>query len=303
MIIATSGYVAGSDIKSTKTREKTKDRRGDRNTSSGAIGFIIVSNGRHDFPVAHWSLDRLPPSHQVTIKRSDNGQGEPTDIKPARLYKLDALAYAAEDDKGEMIGQSGQLPGLIVGLPHSLDKYAGQIASAVARPVNPQATDFDGENAKHEVERSHDEPPNLALNDEGGWKSLKDRYADTFGPLLDHLRKRAARTWELQDLIRKFGEGILAGTTHRVALLSEASIEVMGPGARYVRANIEENGAGSSSLVLQAADVALQQEADLDVVVKYGNGESEKLRFFVVSRNVPSNTKAEQSLQRQESED
>jgi hypothetical protein len=35
---------------------------------------------------------------------------------------------------------------------------------------------------------------------------------------------------------------------------------------------------------------------DFDVLIKYGNGESEKLRFFVVSRNVPSNIKAEQSL-------
>jgi hypothetical protein len=50
-------------------------------------------------------------------------------------------------------------------------------------------------------------------------------------------------------------------------------------------------------LILRAADVTVDKEMDLDLLVKYANGESEKLHFFVVSRNVPSNTKAERALQ------
>jgi hypothetical protein len=34
---------------------------------------------------------------------------------------------------------------------------------------------------------------------------------------------------------------------------------------------------------------------DFDVVVSYQDGECERLRFFVVSRDAPSNTKAEQA--------
>jgi hypothetical protein len=298
--IETPLYSTTLGPKDSKARRRIKDRAAlEIAPSDRAIGFIVVSNGRHDFPVSHWSFDRLPPSYQVATKHTDNGKDEPVELKLARLYKLDALAYAAEDENGELISQSGQMPGLIVGLPYSLDKFGGQIASATANPLNAQATDVEGQSAQHEVKRSQHEIPELKLNDENDWKSFKERYADSFGPLLEHLRKRAARTWELEDLISKLGEGLIAGTTHRVALLGEAVIEMRGPGTEHVRPKIEENVAGPPSLVFYVADVRLQQEVDFDVLIKYGNGESEKLRFFVVSRNVPSNIKAEQSLHKE----
>jgi hypothetical protein len=60
-----------------------------------------------------------------------------------------------------------------------------------------------------------------------------------------------------------------------------------------VRATVEELGA--PALVLTATPVSLPHEVDFDVVVTYQDGERERLHFFVVSRDAPSNTKAEQA--------
>lgn len=303
-LIQTRGFTSTLDLnpRSKSVKVAKKDLSAQESTVEPAIGFIIASNGRHDFPVSHWSLDRLPPSQQVTMDLR-GGSDAKQDSKAARLYKLDTLAYVAENEKGELVGQSGQLPGLLSGLPHALDQYAGQIASSSARPLRAERDDSKADSAGHEVERSKDEPPNLKMSEEGGWTAFKEGYTNAFGPLLDHLRKRAARTWDIEDLIRKFGEGIIAGTALRVALLAEATVELTGEGAKYVEPTVEENAAGPTCLVLRARDVTLQQEADLDLIIRYGNGEAEKLRFFVVSRDVPSNVKAEQSRDNSDSEE
>jgi hypothetical protein len=261
-----------------------------------ARGFIVVTNGRHDLPIPHWSLDQAPPS--LAVMRRHEGfcpkQGE-TGAEPARLYRLDALAYAAEDANGRLVGQLGQIPSLIVGLPHRLDRYAGAISGAIATPFGVPRTDEDAENARHEVKTSGPEAPKLEPAEPDGWADFKRRYADSFGPMLDHLRDRAARVWEIEDAVERFGEGILAGTTHRVALLDEAKLEIIGEGARHVRASVEETPSGGPVLVLAAGPLALPHELDLQVAASYADGTREVLRFFVVSRDVPSNTKADRS--------
>lgn len=262
-------------------------------SSAQPVGFIVATNGRHDFPIAHWSLDRLPPSLQVerdaTEHCGEDAQSQRGAVK--RLYRLDALSYVAEDESGEIVGQSGQIPAPIRGLPHNLARYAGQVVSSIARVMHSEKTDENAARAQYERERAKFESPTLTRSADGGWKALKEEYADAFGPLLEQLRMRAAKTWEMEDAIRQFGEGILTGTTHRAALLGEACVELVGDGARLVRASMEENGA--PALILTAAAVSLPQEASFDAVIVYADGERERLPFFVVSRDVPSNTKAE----------
>jgi hypothetical protein len=263
------------------------------------IGFVIVANGRHDFPISHWSLNRLPPSQQIaTDPRRGCDQPQPGAAKAAKLYRLDVLAYAAENDAGELVGQTGPLPGAISGLPHSLEKLAGRIESSIAPMERTPATDEGAQDARQRLERSMKSQPQLSRDDEGGWKGLKERYADVFGPMLDHLRRRAAKTWELNDLIEKFGEGIEAGATHPIALLDHAAIEFSGDGSRYVDTELQEGGDGPPTLVLRAKRESLSTEQDLDLHIRYRNGEQETLKFFIYSRAVPSNEKARQSAER-----
>lgn len=299
--LLTHGFVATARPTAT-TRRRTRSTL-DQPAKADAgtpIGFIVASNGRHDFPIAHWSLDRLPPSFQVGIRRDDDRDVEPSDAGRtrasfARLYRLDALAYVAESEKGDLVGQSGQLPGVLAGLPHNLARHAGQIAHVLAMPATSRTDDASAAESKHRLERSRFEVPKLERSDEGGWPALKERYADAFGPLLDQLKERAARAWELEDAIREFGEGIHAGTTHRVALLDEADISLDGEGTKFVEASVDQRRAGPPVLILRAAPGSLQQEATLEVHLRYASGEEEHLRFFVVSRDVPSNTKAQRA--------
>jgi hypothetical protein len=261
-----------------------------------ASGFIIVTNGRHDLPIPHWSLDQAPPSLAVMQRHEGFCPKEgTTDAAPARLYRLDALAYAAEDANGTLIGQLGQIPSLIVGLPHRLERYAGAISGAIATPSAEARADEGADNARHEVRTSGPEAPKLERADPDGWQDFKSRYADSFGPMLDHLRDRAARVWEIEEAVARFGEGILTGTTHRVALLDEAKLEITGEGARHVRASVEETPGGAPVLVLTASALSLPHELDLQVAASYADGTREMLRFFVVSRDVPSNAKADRS--------
>lgn len=290
--LATRGLAKGGDCgcggKDTQTTPGTG--------VAAARGFVIVTNGRHDLPIPHWSLDQAPPS--LAVMQRQEGfcpkEGE-TGAEPARLYRLDALAYAAEDANGRLVGQLGQIPSLIVGLPHRLERYAGAISGVIAIPFGEQRTDEGAENARHEVKTSGPEAPQLATAEPDGWADFKKRYADAFGPMLDHLRDRAARVWEIEEAVARFGEGILAGTTHRVALLDEAKLEITGEGARHVRASVEETPGGAPVLVLTASPLSLPQELDLQVAASYADGTKEMLRFFVVSRDVPSNTKADRS--------
>lgn len=289
--LATRGLAKGADCGC-----GGKDTPAGPGTGAAARGFIIVTNGRHDLPIPHWSLDQAPPS--VAVMQRQEGicpKEDETGAEPAQFYRLDALAYAAEDANGRLVGQLGQIPSLIVGLPHRLERYAGAISSAIALPFGEQRTDEGAENARHEVKTSGPDAPQLTTAEPDGWADFKTRYADAFGPMLDHLRDRAARVWEIEEAVARFGEGILAGTTHRVALLDEAKLEIMGEGARHVRASVEETPGGAPVLVLTASPLSLPHELDLQVAASYADGTKEMLRFFVVSRDVPSNTKADRS--------
>ncbi len=296
--LATCGYTPAS---TKKARKDAAANDSDARANAGAVGFIIASADRHDFPVAHWSLDRLPPSMQVLQRGQadchceDDASDDPKG-NPARLYKLDTLAYVAESQAGDIVGTSGQQPALISGLPHSLEKYAGRISKSTASAAGGGEEDIKSSPGEHTLERSDADTPDIKLGgDDVGWEEYKKRYPDAFGPLLDALRRRAARTWDIEDAIAEFGEGILTGTRHRVALLDEASISLRGEGARRVRATLEDNPNGPPTLVIDALNEPVQRETDLAVSIKYASGEQEELKFFLVSRDTPTNGRDDKS--------
>jgi len=283
-VLVTRGFAFETDVR--RARRKSGEP-----SPGNAVGFILASTGPHDFPVAHWSLDRPPPSQQVQV--DPRLECEPREVRKAafaRLYRLDALSYAAENEAGELVGQVGQIPSLLSGLPHSLERYAGAIRTARGEPPKSQADDREAADALHEMEVSGPDLPVPKRLDVNEWKAFKERYADVFGPFLDQLRRRAARTWELEEAIRKWGEGIRAGTEHRVALLDEAAVEVVGQGAAHVQVHLEED---PPRLSLRAGPGPFAKEAEFHVVVRYRNGEKERLPFFLVSPDTPSEVREE----------
>lgn len=251
--------------------------------SSTDRGFIVVSTGPHDFPIPHWSLDVLPVSAQLRATGEKGGEIE-------RIYRLDALAYVAEAKDGTLVGRVGQMPGLVTGLPHDLRRSSSDRSTLDATPAGEAKTDEQAEGVEHQVTRTDDRVPDLKPLEVEDWGSFRERYADSFGPFLDDLRRQAAHAWEVEALIEEFGEGIHEGETHRVAVLQrEAAVELSGEGARHVVARLDETS-GIPALVLTVKGAgAIAGELDLFVDIRYPDGTDERLRFFLVPSGSPSN--------------
>ena len=244
-------------------------------------GFIVASAGPHDFPIPHWSLESPPPS-RLLERLAGGGEKE-----VARVVKLDALAYVAEDADGERVATLGDLPKLVTGLPRNLRKRSPGISSLIARP--PGDVSDDAPEGEHRVERLGGGPPELKPVEVESWQEFKDRYADTFGSFLAELERQAQEAWEIDRLVREFGEGIIVGESHRVALLHpEAKIEVTGEAAGSVSVRMTERSGAPPAVAIHANSLPEDPKADLELHISYANQEEERLRFFVVSRDVPS---------------
>ena len=263
---------AGTDVAERPSPKPAVDR-----------GFIVVAAGPHDFPIPHWSLDRLPVSDQLEAAAEKGGSIE-------RIYRLDALSYVAESKDGALVGRVGQLPGLVAGLPHDLRRSAGAVSTLESMPTSEGKTDDQAEGVEHQVKRSDDRIPDLKPLEVDDWASFRERYADTFGPYLDDLRRQAAHAWEVEALIEEFGEGIHDGDTQRVALLDrDTVVELSVTGLVTSRPSIDED-AGRPALIVSVptgADIA--GEEDLFVDLRYPDGTAERLRFFLVASTSPSN--------------
>ncbi len=273
----------GSRVRVKKPAARAEPIR-ERPSVSGR-GFIVVAAGPHDFPIPHWSLDRPPISAQLAAD-AEGGAIE-------RIVKIDSLAYVGESKDGSLVARVGQLPALLAGLPHDLSRADRGVSTLVAEPAVSIASDDAAEGIEHSAKRDGPRPAKLEAVGVDDWAGFRERYPDSFGPFLDDLRRQAASAWDVEALIEEFGEGIRVGQPHRVALLqADAVVEIGGPAASLVRASIDEQG-GAAALIIEAPEgTVIEQEADLDVVVRYPDGLTERLRFFVISDGTPSNRRS-----------
>jgi hypothetical protein len=279
-----------------------------RPTRPPTHGFLLLSTGQHDFPMPHWSLERAPISHELEAAAKRAGG------KVARIVKVDALAYVAEDEHGRMIAHVGQLPPIVAGLP-PLDRASEHLGQLRAAPREPVPDDRGADRVSFEVTARDADPPDLRYVDPRGWERLRDGYAGHFGVFLEQLEQLAAESWEVERLVEEFGEGIYTGTVHHVALLqTDAAVEVSGEGARFVRVTLADRPDGPPALRIDVpavrgqerphttelrtgeaaprgdlATTTLDHEASLDLQIVYGDGTEELLRFFVVPPSAPSN--------------
>ena len=246
-------------------------------------GFIVVSAGVHDYPVPHWSFDQAPVSRQLEALAEESGK------TVARVYKLDALSYAAEDTGGQKVAQIGDLPMLVEGLP-DLEQSRGQIAETVAAPDSPSADDANLNGSKHTVTPTGAQPSPIRFRPFKSWPELKKTYGTGLRPFLAELERRAAEVWAIDDLIAKFGEGIMTGRPHRVALLeAQAQAVLSGEAAKAVRLERIEKPGAPPVLELSAATTPFDREANLDLTITYASGLTERLSYFLVAPDTKSN--------------
>jgi hypothetical protein len=247
----------------------------DHNGKGSGVGFLMLSTGPHDVPIPHWSLDTEPPSYGL------EGKGKGKNI--AKVIKLDSLAYAAEDAKGNYATHIGQFPPKIEA--SLTEKGPPRLGEVLAEPEVRTTDD------KH--------PPKLRFvqNDRSshgvrasGWKDwheARKAFPETFKPHLQKLAEHARGHWDTEDLIDTFGEGIHEGQRLTVPLLQPGTATISGEGAQFVQMTMHDRQ--PSAVTLEAKASGAKNELSFQLEIKYVDGDTETLNYFIVPRGTPSN--------------
>jgi hypothetical protein len=240
-------------------------------------GFLILSAGKHDVPIPHWSLELEPPSRALEAESGERG-------KVARVMRLDSLAYAAEDARGNFVAHIGQFPPRPTGLPGTLPKDI-VLSSLEARPAT--RSENDRRVGKQQARRTRARALKPKVAPWPSWAQAKKGYAAAYKHHLKALRDRAAQAWEIEDLVEKFGEGIHEGDTVVVPLLAAGKAELTGDGAASVKMRAVDRQ--PPAVELTAAGGEQKSEQEFELRLKYDDGTTETLKFFVVPKGTPSN--------------
>ncbi|MHB8789990.1 MAG: hypothetical protein ACYDBT_08945 [Desulfobulbaceae bacterium] len=250
-------------------------------------GFIIVSTNDHDFPISHWSLDHPP----VSFFFDNEAKKEKKKIK--RIYKLDALSYISEDENGQEVSSLGQKPSLIKNLPSNISDFAGKINSVIPKTINTSRTPDVSRMKASAYEKRGQKPPNLKMERFISWDTLKTDYVKAFKPMLESLKIKAAKSWQVERSIREYGEGIEVGKPHYVPLLEkDFTVSVSGEASEYVKVRIVQRPKEFSSIELICEEKSISRESSFSLYIKYGNKGEEKLEFFLYRRDMPTNEKS-----------
>jgi hypothetical protein len=247
-------------------------------------GFVVISAGRHDVPVPHWSLDRNPPSRALEAQLEKATQA-------ATIYKIDALCYAAEDTGRKYLAHLGQFPPLVQ-LPAAAQKLTSSPGSAhyaPATPVSARVVPTDAKPPELVATIGGLKPPAAKMTAWGSWAKVKQGYASTFQRQLQALAARAETRWVIEDQLAKFGEGIHAGQSLSVPLLKPGRAALAGDGAKLVKMTTLRRKA--PTVQLTALDSETKGEVHFTLEISYTDGTTESLPFFVIPTGTPSNNR------------
>jgi len=241
-------------------------------------GYLVVSTGDHDMPITNWDIDNeLSPSQFLLDYAAESEQ----DV--ARIYKLDALSYVAENAAGEAVAQDGQIPprpeGIDVGAI-DFDQPRDVSFDAVPEMTEPEDREEMPE-LDYQITREGEELP-LEFGEWESWQQVKEEYSIALEAYLTSLRHQAAEDWDTDRLAQEFGEGITLGESFELPALSELEFhEISGPGSEYVMIDRIENETRPASLLLTPVP-GFQEELDFSITLYYTDGRSEQLPMFAV---------------------
>jgi hypothetical protein len=216
-------------------------------------GFVIVSSGRHDKPIPHWSHRGDSIAELLEAKAAGKG------VYPARFYKLDSFSYAAEDAQGRLLSELGPRPAKIEGL----EALRGMTTEQMKNDPNLE---------------------NLIVRTEwADWNELKLGFEDAYRLLLEIQREPATVAWDFEDSLSENGVRLTAGAEQPIGLVSELRFaQLTGPGADLAELSRTVDGFGltrlSLRLVTELPPGAMER---LAVTVYSEDGEVDVHRFFV----------------------
>ena len=239
--------------------------------SGAELGFVMLSTGEHDFPIAHWNYAGLSPSERLAQQAND------TEQTVDKFYKLDTLAYGAENRAGERVGFLGNELLKINGLPTDLLESELDVSASAWAPDSDVPTDDDAASFVGSTKESGPQPlDNLERVEWASWQEMKDGYAESYALFIEMLRRDAAGEWAIDTLAERYGEGLQVGDVYDLSLIypdETITYELSGEGSSEQYVTTELIAPEGLPRVLRITVLAAEtgQELPLDVTINYEN--------------------------------
>jgi hypothetical protein len=247
-------------------------------------GYLILAAGGHDFPIAHWNYQGQSPTQRLEQRAAASGaSGE------LKFYKLDSLAYAAEDSRGQMVATSTTKLTKVLGMTSSMLEQQDANAESIWTPNKQTASDDEiagNTTAGGQLTTSGPTGSPLDLDTWGSWAELKSGYQASYGVLAEALRREASTDWQVEQMVAESGESLRKGTTRPLPLLAEqAQFQVSGSGAPYIQAKLVARTGLPSLYQITARTSAPDETLPFEVSIRYADGQAELLKFVIVPAN------------------
>ncbi len=240
---------------------------------SNGAGFVIVSTGAHDFPIAHWNFSGDPPTR--VLERLAYAEGR----SAVKFYKLDALAYAAEDNSGALAGTLGTLPFKVVGMEMSWLDQPEQLSSV---SWVPDSSDDTHPPSSGTLTQTGPVSSPLQLEAWPSWEALKSEYTTSYGVLLEDLRREAATDWQVAQWAQQYGRVLFPGETYLLALLCDNPVVTpTGNGLTYADVELLQPSGRPPVYRITALSGPSGQEFKLEVAVACPGKPQETFLFYI----------------------
>ncbi len=239
-------------------------------------GFIILAAGEHDFPVAHWNFTGESPTQE--LERLARAAGK----RAFKFFKLDALAYAAEDVLGNQAATSGTPLLKVSGMNASWLDQPVALTTAAWAPDQPAEEDGSGEQITGALSTTGPVSSLLQLSAWESWDALKQGYAGSYGVLAESLRRQASEDWRVESLLYTYGVVLREGETYMLPLLEDgASVTMVGEGLPHVMTETVTRPGLLPALRFTALDSTPGMGYPLTATIGYPSMPAEIVRILV----------------------
>lgn len=241
---------------------------------SQPAGFIILSTGEHDFPIPHWNFTGESPTQILIHKANQDGKNA------ARFYKLDALAYAAQDGQGNLAAISETQPVKVSGMdPAWLDQPI-ELTEVLWMP-DPTQDDADTP-SDGVLTTTGPVSSTLQLSGWESWGELKAGYTPSYGVLIEGLRREAQEEWEGENLIEQYGVVLHKGDVYTLAMLCENPLlSLSGSGIPFIQTELVARDGLLPVYKITVTNSLLGEALPVDVTMNCSGSPVETVKFLI----------------------
>lgn len=246
------------------------------NAEGQNIGFITVSNGQHEQPIANWSDKNN--SQVERLLREVAAQ----DLTAAKIYKLSDMAYVIEDEEGKMIARTQDLPVKITGQQMDWLDLDIEPATIQSYAEGGETNTDDGGIPEQTVVSKGETDERFGIEEWQSWEELKEGYRDTYAVINEAIRRESAPDWRVERALEEYGEGFFADEVGIFPTLSNdvRKITILRGDAESLRAEVLQREGASPAIKIMVSR-ASEGEMPVEVRVDYAE-ESDIIKFTIL---------------------